>query len=153
MPDPSKSHPGFPSRKESAQIFRVHGLLYEEVHLPSHTEHCSLLNTFQLLLKSHQNTLSHLVKTLVVTAGRIKNRKTGAVGLDPEQHEQHPVRKPKSKATVQQEEGKKKILHLAFLLGSCGSVPSAELMSASSSGLCCKYKAFKGFMVQSKSGS
>lgn len=77
MLDPSKSHPGFPSRKETAQIFRVHGLLYEEVHLPSHTEHCSLLHTLQLLLQSHQNTLSHLVKTLVIAAGRIKKEKQG----------------------------------------------------------------------------
>lgn len=75
MLDPSKSHPGFPPGIEMAQIFRVHGLLYEQVHLPSHTEHCSLLNAFQLLLKPHQNTLSHLVKTLVIAAGRIKKEK------------------------------------------------------------------------------
>lgn len=81
-------HPGLPSRKESAQIFRVHGLLYEEVHLPSHAEHCSLLNTLQLLLKPHQNTLSHFVKTLVITAGRMK-KETRALDGDPEQQEQH----------------------------------------------------------------
>lgn len=73
--EPPKSHPGFPSRKELAQVFRVHGLLDEEVHLSSHAKHRSLLNAFQLLLKSHQDAFSHFVKTLVITAGGIKTEK------------------------------------------------------------------------------
>lgn len=81
-------HPGLPSRKELAQVFGVHGLLYEEVDLPSHAEHGSLLNTLQLLLKPHQNTLGHFVKTLVVTAGRMK-KETRALDGDPEQQEHH----------------------------------------------------------------
>lgn len=59
------SYPSFPSWEKSAEIFGVHGLLYEQIHLPTHTEHGALLHAFQLLLQSHQYTLRYLVETLV----------------------------------------------------------------------------------------
>ena len=40
------SHPSFPSWEKSAEIFRVHGLLYEQIHLSTNTEHGSFLYSF-----------------------------------------------------------------------------------------------------------
>lgn len=59
------SHPSFPSWEKSAEIFRVHGLLYEQIHLSTNAEHGSLLYSFQFLLQSHQDTFSYFIETLV----------------------------------------------------------------------------------------
>lgn len=62
-------HPGLPAWKQSAEVFGVHGLLYEQVDLPPHTEHRALLHPLQLLLQPQQHPLRHLVEALTV-AGR-----------------------------------------------------------------------------------
>lgn len=59
------SYPWFPSWEEAAKIFGVHGLLYEEVHLAGHAEHCTFFHSFKFLLKSYQDTLCHFVEQLV----------------------------------------------------------------------------------------
>lgn len=58
-------YPWFPPWEEAAKIFGVHGLLYEEVHLAGHAEHCTFFHSFKFLLKSYQNTLCHFIEQLV----------------------------------------------------------------------------------------
>lgn len=62
--------PGLPAGEEAAEIVRVHGLLDEEVDLPSYTEHPAILHPLQLLLQPQQHALRHLVEALAITAER-----------------------------------------------------------------------------------
>lgn len=138
--NPAFLHPGFPPWKEAAQVFGVHSLLDEKIHLTAHTEHCSFLHSFQFFLKSHQDAFCHFVKSLVIATG---NKQIQG------------FRKP-ADVLMTSNENKGKVgpdSYFAFLLHSWSEALGVERTSVSSSGLCCRYRAFKGFMVQSKRGS
>lgn len=78
------SHPRFPSREEPAEVLGVHGLLYEQIHLPPDAEHGSFLHPFQFLLEPHQDAFGHFVQTLVdVTKDKHRGcmRRSGLKGL------------------------------------------------------------------------
>lgn len=74
------SNPCLPAGEEAAQVFRIHGLLDEEVDLAADTEHRSLLHTFEFLLQPQQHALRHLVEALTVAAD-MENSNTREIKL------------------------------------------------------------------------
>lgn len=63
-------HPGMPAAIEPAEVLGVHGLLDEQVDLPLHAEHGTVLQPIQLLPQPQQRSLRHLVEAPAIAAHR-----------------------------------------------------------------------------------